>query len=150
MNKYRKKLVKLKDPCFIHKRQGCTDFTFMVGEYALPWKEIIDMPLCSSGMRGIPRVARAFPKANIYWMTCDGKDPAIHFKVIGKTKRYPGDSPDWSVGDAVAKAKAAAMACTISKAIIKAVHEGLERELNGNYAVFDDWYKKNKNIVKKL
>ena len=51
INKPKKKkqlLVKLKAPYFIHKDVQGTNLTFCIAEYALPWKEISDAPLCDA------------------------------------------------------------------------------------------------------
>ena len=150
MNKPKKKkhlLVKNKTPYFIHKEVQGTNFTFMIGEFALPWKEISDAPLCDAVITKISKVKKAFPEAHIEF-NFNRENPAFLFRVVGRTKRCPGDEQNQDIGDAVAIAKATSRACIISKAIIKAAIEGLEEELKRNLRIFEEWHEKERNLVK--
>lgn len=145
--KKRRPLVKTKEPYFIHKQTENSDLTFMIAQYALPWNEITNVPLCSAVIAKVEKVKKAFPEAHIEF-NFSHERPAFIFNVVGRTKRSINDTPNQSVGDAVARAKATAKACTISRAIIRAALEGLEEELKRNLIVFEDWRAKEKNLVK--
>lgn len=145
--KKRKLLVKVKGPYFIHKQAQDSDLTFMIAQYALPWKEITNVPICEAVLNKVEKVKKAFPEAHIEF-NFNIEHPAFIFNVVGRTKRSINDEPNQSIGDAVARAKAVAKACTISKAIIKAAIEGLEEDLRRNLVVFNDWRLKEKEIVK--
>lgn len=140
-------LVKMKDPFFIHKQVQDSDLTFMIGHYALPWRAITNVPLCDAVIAKIDKVKKAFPEAHIEF-NFNRENPAFLFRVTGRTKRSTSDENNPTIGEAVARAKATARACVISKAIIKAAIEGLEEELKRNLAVFQDWHMKEKNIVR--
>ena len=150
INKPKKKkqlLVKIKTPYFIHKEYAGNNLTFCIAEYALPWNKISDAPLCDAVITKITKVKKAFPDAHIEF-NFNRENPAFLFKVIGRTKRCPGDEHNQDVGDAVARAKATSRACVISKAIIKAAIEGLEEELKKNLRIFEEWHEKEKSIVR--
>ena len=143
----RKMLVKIKEPYFIHKQAQDSDLTFMIAQYALPWKEITNVPICEAVLIKVEKVKKAFPEAHIEF-NFNIEHPAFIFNVVGRTKRSVNDEQNQSLGDAVARAKAVAKACTISKAIIRAAIEGLEEDLRRNLVVFNDWRAKEKNLVK--
>lgn len=150
INKPKKKkqlLVKLKAPYFIHKDVQGTNLTFCIAEYALPWKEISDAPLCDAVITKINKVKKAFPEAHIEF-NFQRENPAFLFRVVGRTKICPGDEHNQDIGDAVARAKATSRACIVSKAIIKASIEGLEEELKRNLRIFEEWHEKEKSIVR--
>lgn len=141
-------LVKTKEPYFIHKQAQNTDLTFMIGYYALPWRAVTNVPLCDAVIDKIDRnVKKAFPEAHITF-NFNRENPAFLFRVVGRTQRSTTDENNPTVGEAVARAKATAKACVISKAIIKAAIAGLEEELKRNLTVFQDWHNKEKNIVR--
>lgn len=146
-NKKKRLLVKVKAPYFIHKEVKGTDLTFMIGEYALPWKEISDAPLCDAVIAKINKVKKAFPEAHIEF-NFSRENPAFLFRVVGRTKRCPGDEQNQEIGDAVARAKATSRACVICKAIIRASIEGLEEELKRNLRIFDEWHEKERNLIR--
>ena len=143
----RKMLVKIKEPYFIHKQAQDSDLTFMIAQYSLPWKEITNVPICEAVLIKVEKVKKAFPEAHIEF-NFNIEHPAFIFNVVGRTKRSVNDEQNQSLGDAVARAKAVAKACTISKAIIRAAIEGLEEDLRRNLVVFNDWRAKEKNLVK--
>jgi hypothetical protein len=142
-------LVKTKEPFFIHKEVKGTNLTFMIGEYALPWKAITNVPPCDAAINEdrLKKLKKAFPDAHIEF-NFNREAPAFLFRAIGRTKRCGGDEQNQSVGDAVARAKATARACVISKAIIKSAMSGLEEELKRNLRIFDEWREKEREIVK--
>ena len=146
-NKKRKLLVKIKPPYFIHKEVQGTNLTFMIGEFALPWNEISDAPLCDAVLTKINKVKKAFPEAHIEF-NFSRENPAFLFRAVGRTKRCPGDEHSQDIGDAVARAKATSKACVISKAIIRAAIEGLEEELKRNLRIFEEWHEKEKSIIR--
>src|SRR5574344_1531682 len=85
INKPKKKkqlLVKLKAPYFIHKDVQGTNLTFFIADYALPWKEISDAPLCDAAITKINKVKKAFPEAHIEF-NFQRENPAFLFKVVG-------------------------------------------------------------------
>ena len=96
---------------------------------------------------GYGELKKAFPDAHIEF-NFNREAPAFLFRAIGRTKRCGGDEQNQSVGDAVARAKATARACVISKAIIKSAMSGLEEELKRNLRIFDEWREKERDIVK--
>lgn len=147
-NKKNRLLVRTKEPVFIHKEVNGTDMTCMIGNYALPWRAITNVPLCDAVIAKIDKnVKTAFPKAHIEF-NFQRENPAFLFRVTGRTYRSTTDTNNPSVGEAVARAKAVASACVICKAIIRAAIEGLEEELNRNLIIFKDWHEKEKGIVR--
>jgi hypothetical protein len=157
-------LVEREKPCFIHKTIEVeernensqniitkkTELTFMIGKYALPWKSIApNIPLCDAVITKIEKVKKAFPKAHIEF-NFNRENPAFLFNVVGRTQRHENDEPNQDVGDTVAMAKATARACAIAKAIIQASINGLEVDLKRNLKIFEEWNKKEKNIIKEM
>ena len=53
-----------------------------------------------------------------------------------------------SLGDRVARARAMARACVVSRHIILAIKEGLEEELNRSAEIFKARFEKEKRIIK--
>lgn len=147
-SKKKQLIVQVREPYFIHKKlEEGTEMTIMVGTYALPWKAITNVPICHAVMTKVEKVQKAFSEAHIEF-NFKQENPAFIFNVSGKTIRHEGDTPDPSIGNKVARAKALCKACSIGKAIALAAKEGLEEELNRTVEVLENWRRKEKNIIK--
>lgn len=151
--KKRKFLVKVREPQFIHykalnKETGVEeDTTIMKGKYALPWRAITDTSVTERALQKVDRLKKLFPDVTIEF-NFNMENPAFILGVSGKTVRHNGDTPDQSVGDRVARARAMARACVVSRHICIAIKEGLEEELNRAAETFKARFEKEKRIIK--
>ena len=151
--KRRKFLVKVCEPQFIHynatnKETGkVEDTTIMKGKYALPWRVITDVSVTERALQKVEKLKKLFPDVSIEF-NFRKENPAFILGVSGKTVKHEGDEPNQSLGDRVARARAMARACVVSKHIAIAIKEGLEEELNRSIETFKARFEKEKRIIK--
>lgn len=155
MSKKKKFLVKVCEPRFIHytapnKEKGIDeDITIMEGKYALPWRTLTDTSITERALARVERLKRVFPDVSIEFNFIK-ENPAFILGVSGKATRHSGDTPNQSIGDMVARARAMAKACEVGRSIAVAVRDSLVAELNGAAATFKARREREKRNIKKV
>ena len=153
MSKKKKFLVKVCEPRFIHftapnkENSVKEDVTIMKGKYALPWHTLTDTSITEKALDRIERYKKVFPDVTIEF-NFNRENPAFILSVSGKAVRHDGDTPDWSIGDMVARARAMARACEVGRNIALEVKKGLIAELNGAAETFKARREREKKKIK--